>query len=83
MKAEPVNGIQPSLLKWARESANMTTADVADKLKKPIALVDAWENGSSAPTYSQLETLAYDLYKRPLAMLSASQNSLGSPDRRL
>jgi Zn-dependent peptidase ImmA (M78 family) len=41
---------------------------VADKLKKPIALVDAWENGSSAPTYSQLETLAYDLYKRPLAM---------------
>ena len=68
MKGEPVSGIQPSLLKWARESANMTTADVADNLKKPIALVDAWENGSDAPTYSQLETLAYDLYKRPLAM---------------
>ena len=46
----------------------MTTADVADKLKKPVALIDAWENGSDAPTYSQLETLAYDLYKRPLAM---------------
>jgi len=68
MKGEPVSGIQPSLLKWARESANMTTADVADSLKKPVALVDAWESGSDAPTYSQLETLAYDLYKRPLAM---------------
>src|ERR1039458_6423462 len=68
MKGEPVSGIQPSLLKWARESANMTTADVADNLKKPVALIDAWEAGSDAPTYSQLETLAYDLYKRPLAM---------------
>jgi Zn-dependent peptidase ImmA (M78 family) len=68
MKGEPVSGIQPNLLKWARESANMTAADVADKLKKPVGVVDAWEAGSDAPTYSQLETLAYDLYKRPLAM---------------
>ena len=68
MRAEPVSGIQPGLLKWARESANMTTAAVADKMKKTVAVVEAWEAGSSAPSYSQLETLAYDLYKRPLAI---------------
>jgi Zn-dependent peptidase ImmA (M78 family) len=68
MRAEPVTGIQPGLLKWARESANMTTADVAHKLKKSVAVIDSWENSQSAPSYSQLETLAYDLYKRPVAI---------------
>ncbi len=28
----------------------------------------AWESGGAAPTYSQLEKLAYSLYKRPLAV---------------
>lgn len=68
MRAEPVSGIQPTLLRWARESANMTTADVAQKLKRRVADIDAWENGDGAPSYAQLEKLAYDLYKRPLAI---------------
>jgi Zn-dependent peptidase ImmA (M78 family) len=46
----------------------MTTADVASKLKKPIDLVEAWEAGDDAPTYAQLENLAYEIYKRPLAL---------------
>lgn len=68
MKAEPISGIQPGLLRWGRESANMTLAEVAHRLKKTVANIEAWENGDSAPSYSQLETLAYDLYKRPLAI---------------
>jgi Zn-dependent peptidase ImmA (M78 family) len=46
----------------------MTTADVAGRLKKTVEVVDAWENGEDAPTYAQLETLAYEIYKRPLAL---------------
>jgi len=43
-------------------------ADVAKMLKRPPQEVDAWESGESAPTYSQLEKLAYEIYKRPLAI---------------
>lgn len=68
MRAEPVSGVQPALLRWARESANMTIADVATKLKKPVADVEAWERGETAPSYPQMEKLAYDIYKRPLAI---------------
>jgi len=68
VKGSAVIGITPSVLKWARESANMTMADVAARLKKNIELVDSWENGNDAPTYAQLETLAYEVYKRPLAL---------------
>jgi Zn-dependent peptidase ImmA (M78 family) len=63
----PVSGIQPSVLRWARVSANLTVADVADKLKRTAAEVEGWEAGEAAPSYPQLEKLAYDLYKRPLA----------------
>lgn len=66
--AEPVNGLQPTVLRWARETANLSVAEVAEKLKKPTDTVEAWEAGAGAPTYAQLERLAYDLYKRPLAL---------------
>ncbi|MDR3448754.1 MAG: XRE family transcriptional regulator [Alphaproteobacteria bacterium] len=63
----PVSGIQPSLLRWARTSANMPVSVVAAKLRRPVAEIESWENGESAPSYPQLEKLAYELYKRPLA----------------
>jgi Zn-dependent peptidase ImmA (M78 family) len=68
MRAEPVSGIQPNVLQWARESANISVEDVAKKLKKSLADVEAWEKGESAPSYAQLEKLAYSIYKRPLAI---------------
>jgi Zn-dependent peptidase ImmA (M78 family) len=67
-RAEPISGVQPELLKWARDSANMTTGDVAEKLNKRAEEIEAWENGQGGPTYAQLERLAYDIYKRPLAI---------------
>ena len=66
--SEPVAGIQPAVLRWARESQGYSLEDVARQLKRTVAEVAAWETGGSAPSYPQLETLAYGLYKRPLAV---------------
>jgi len=60
--------INPAILIWARESANLLREDVALKMKKSPAAIEAWEKGDSSPTYVQLETLAYTLYKRPIAI---------------
>lgn len=68
MRAEPVTGVQPSLLRWARESANMSIGDVASMLKKSADVISAWERGEDSPSYSQLEKLAYEIYKRPIAL---------------
>ena len=69
--AIPVAGIQPSVLRWARESQGYSIDDVAQHLKREPAEIEAWEKpGTAAPTYAQLENLAFKLYKRPLAVFS-------------
>jgi Zn-dependent peptidase ImmA (M78 family)/transcriptional regulator with XRE-family HTH domain len=65
LMAEAING---SVLKWAREKQGLALADVAARLKCPADKVLAWEQGESLPTFSQLEKLAYVVYKRPLAV---------------
>lgn len=57
----------PDILKWAREDLNLTPGFVAAKFKKTEAEIIAWENGEQSPTYIQLERLAYEIYKIPLA----------------
>ena len=64
----PIAGVQPSVLRWARESQGYSLEDVALHLKRDMDEIAAWESGAAAPTYTQLETLAYTLYKRPLAV---------------
>src|SRR5438128_1859509 len=61
-------GVNPKVLQWARERAGYSLDDVAEKLKKSTDVIEAWETGDQAPTYGQLETLAYTLYKRPIAL---------------
>lgn len=68
MKSKPVEGIQPSVLIWARESQGYAVGEVADRLKRTEAEIESWEAGKDAPTYAQLEELAYKIYKRPLAV---------------
>ncbi len=63
--AEAVNG---AVLAWAREKQGLTPSDVAARLKCTAEQVQSWEQGKRAPTYRQLETLAYTIYKRPLAV---------------
>ena len=68
MKAPNVIPLSPSVLIWARESLGMTQREVAAKSKRPLAEVHAWEAGEAVPSFAQLERLAADVYKRPLAV---------------
>ena len=61
----PVN---PDVLRWARESLRLSQEEVARRMKKKVSDIDAWERGEASPTYIQLERLAYDIYKRPIAL---------------
>jgi Zn-dependent peptidase ImmA (M78 family)/transcriptional regulator with XRE-family HTH domain len=66
--SKAVLGINPALLRWARHRSGQTIADVAAALKKDPDVIESWELGTAAPTYVQLETLAYRVYKRPIAL---------------
>ncbi len=68
MKHDSVNGIEPEILRWARKSVGLTVTDVADMLKRHPEEIEAWVDGRAAPTYPQQEKLAYQIYKRPLAI---------------
>lgn len=64
------SGVNPKILKWAREQAGLTIDDIAAALRKKSHVIEAWESEShdSEPTYHQLEKLAYSHYRRPLAL---------------
>ena len=62
-------GINPAMLRWARERAGYTSVEqVAIRMKRPQAEIEAWESGSEFPTWRQLERLARDCYHRPTAI---------------
>jgi len=64
----PVN---PDMLRWARKTRGFDINDVVVKLKRKritSETITSWEEGAASPTYVQLERLAYEIYKRPLAL---------------
>lgn len=61
----PVN---PDVLRWARETLRLSQEEVAQRMNKKLSDIEAWERGEASPTYIQLESLAYKIYKRPLAL---------------
>ena len=65
--AEYIQGINPTIIKWARERSGYTLEDIATSFNKDVKTISDWESGAAAPTYVQLEKLA-DTYKRPIAM---------------
>ncbi len=65
--AEYINGLNPDILKWARERSGYSLEAIAAFLKKGASIINDWESGERAPTYVQLEKLA-DKYKRPIAI---------------
>lgn len=65
--AEYIQGINPTIIKWARERSGYSLKDIATSLNKDVETISEWESGAAAPTYVQLEKLA-DKYKRPIAM---------------
>lgn len=66
--ANYVTGVNPQILKWAREKAGYSIEDIAISFKKDVGVISNWETGEEVPTYNQLEKLAYSLYKRPIAL---------------
>jgi len=68
--SEPIP-VNPDILKWARETAGLSVDDVVRKMKRKrvtAATVLSWESGEDSPSYIQLERIAYEIYKRPLAL---------------
>lgn len=66
--ANQVVGINPKVLEWARIRSGQSIEDVAAAFGKDPEVIESWESGESAPTYVQLEKLAYNVYKRPIAL---------------
>ena len=64
----PVN---PDILRWARETAGYSIEYLVNKIDRKhvtVKVVQDWENGNASPSYPQLEKLAYETFKRPLAL---------------
>lgn len=67
--AEYATSVNPRILRWARERSRLSLDQVAFVLKKDASIIESWEEeGDIYPTIGQLEKLAYQLYKRPLAI---------------
>lgn len=62
------SGVNPKIIKWAREKAGYSLLEIAESFEKEVDLIEKWETGEEPPTYNQLEKLAYSLYKRPIAL---------------
>lgn len=60
--------INPDILKWARTSIGISIDEVARRIGRKKEEIGEWEAGRASPTYAQLERLAYQIYKRPLAV---------------
>jgi Zn-dependent peptidase ImmA (M78 family) len=59
--------VEPSVLRWARRSIDLTEVAAARKIGVDDDRVAAWESGDARPSVSQLRKAA-DVYKRPLAV---------------
>lgn len=64
---EYVQGVNPTIIEWARKRSGYTLKEVAKSLNKDVETISNWESGASAPTYAQLEKLAHK-FKRPIAL---------------
>lgn len=60
--------VQPSVLRWARETAGLDLDTAASRIGVKRDRVEQWEEGVLAPTVGQIRTMA-DVYVRPLAAL--------------
>lgn len=59
--------VEPTVLRWARESIGLTPLAAARKIHVPEGRVEEWERGEIQPTVAQLRSAA-TVYKRPLGV---------------
>ena len=80
-------GINPAMLRWAREQAGYSIEEIAGRRKVPAARVREWEAGASFPTWRQLEDLAYRDYDRATVFFFSNEppveNTIAAEFRRL
>lgn len=57
-------GLNPAVLRWAREWRGLSVDEVASKIRKAPDEIRSWEEGEASPTVNQARRLA-DLYSRP------------------
>ena len=62
-----MQGVNPTILTWARKQSGFSLNDIATHFKKEPQFIQDWENGISSPSFPQLEKLA-NKYKRPTAL---------------
>lgn len=60
--------VEPSVLRWARETAGLDAATAAARIGVKPDRVEQWEEATLAPTINQIRAMA-DTYARPLATL--------------
>jgi Zn-dependent peptidase ImmA (M78 family)/transcriptional regulator with XRE-family HTH domain len=59
--------VTPSVLKWARERARLSTEQAAEKIGQTVEEIEAWERGEKYPSIAQARK-ASEAYKRSLAV---------------
>jgi Zn-dependent peptidase ImmA (M78 family)/transcriptional regulator with XRE-family HTH domain len=67
MSASPPARVRPTLLAWARTSANLTIEALAKRTKLAAHELDAWERGEGLPSVEQLRAIA-KACRRPLVV---------------
>ncbi len=60
--------INIAVMVWARTSIGLSHEDVAKRMSRGVDEIIGWERGESSPSYPQLERLAHEIYKRPVAV---------------
>ncbi len=60
--------IEPATLRWAREEMGLDLQQAADKMKKPVEQLRAWESGTQGIRLSDARTLA-EKYKVSIQLL--------------
>jgi Zn-dependent peptidase ImmA (M78 family) len=68
--------VEPTIMRWARESAGLTPLAAARKLKVPDNRVGEWESGARLPTVTELKR-ATKVYRRSLGVFFLSQPPAG------
>lgn len=59
--------VEPAVLRWARESIDLTPTAAARRIGVPEGRVEAWEAGTESPTIAQLKKAA-TVYKRAFSV---------------
>lgn len=59
--------VEPSVLRWARTTVDLTSVAAARKIRVPDGRVDEWESGDRLPTIAELKRAA-KVYRRALGV---------------